>query len=147
MYCSPPEAVASEFICCMVTSVSAFFFYFPPPLQNGTCSSPQLLGCFLDTSGTYCTTRLEDKLCFDFALWWMTFNKRTQQKSTASEHGVQTACACFLHFGGVLLQCGGWKGVLAEVLETLGLTLSSEHCLRCCNCSHSCTFSSPARSC
>lgn len=58
MYCSPPEAVSSEFICYVVTSASVSFF----PLYK------MERALSLGTSGTYCTTRLEDKLCFDIAL-------------------------------------------------------------------------------
>lgn len=67
MYCSSPEAVPSEFICCVVTSVSVSLVFFPYEIEHAL-PPPRLLGGFLGTFRTGCTASSEDELCFDAAL-------------------------------------------------------------------------------
>lgn len=118
MYCSPPEAIPSEFIRCMVTSVSASFF---PPSKMEHALPPQSQGGFLCTSGTYWTTRLEDKLCFDISL-----DKWPLVKIHGFNAGALSANSLCLPASLRVHVTRGCKKVLAEILETIGLRFGSD---------------------
>lgn len=149
MCCSPPEAAPSEFICSVVTSGSVF-------LSSSSPQPPRWNVLFLPSYWGF-HRYLWDILYYQFrrqvVFWhcsrWMTFNKRTQVQygSTFLEHRVQIAHAYFLHLGCLLLHNVEAERWCWEKFWKL-LVWDSEvtHCPCCCNCSHSCIFSSSTRS-